>query len=567
MTTTFVTGLDQADLAAHITSDIAAGFLDLTIYSVPPAVIGSNIDDLIPNLSLLQALRFSDVSAFPINTFESANFSDLRILTTSNLNSSSFKLTQMNALIELDLSNLTTISGTDHFAVAQINALKTINLPNLTSMAGAAGTFAGTQMNALTSINWPANLPDLPSFTFHGTQVPKLPGICLSKNTTFVNNTFLGITQGPSDMKALVGKTQSNLVYASDFYGYACTFLVFDAPVLSNFNVFNLYSYKKYNGSDATNLTITAVNENPLPATVGNISIQSNGTITMNGPGTETFTIRFSANGGLIGARTITVNSLPGILNAVYQGSLLNFSLILPPEVLTPLSSDIHTTFSDMCVFAQTQDCQNFLAGIVINDYSDLFCSDAVILQHPEIVVVSCSDNILHLDDDDGHFTFSITDYMSDAVIIMYSDSSCTVSKPMTLSDGGFSLQTSDSHFVWVIPCDSDVPYTFTNVFNHPLLAIDAQGDIVDIGMIDCMGACHNPTSDLLYVSRLKASTLKLDQYLATHYSDYTSKILDPCHVLYLGPITAGIVTVDIETCRLIFSNFSIPFSDINVCS
>ncbi len=213
------------------------------------------------------------------------------------------------------------------------------------------------------------------------------------------------------------------------------------------------------------------------------------------------------------------------------------------------------------------QDCQNFLAGIVINDYSDLFCSDAVIVQHPEVIVISCSDNVLNLDDDDGHFTFSITNFMSDTVLIRYDDASCHVSDIMQLSDGNFAFQFSDTNFIWVSPCESDVPNTWTTVFSHPLLAINAQGDVVDIGLIDCSGPCHNPTSDLLYVSKLRAMTIKLGQYLSTHYSDYTDKISDRCHILYLGPITADVVTVDIETSRLIFSNFYIPFSDIDVCS
>jgi hypothetical protein len=131
---------------------------------------------------------------------------------------------------------------------------------------------------------------------------------------------------------------------------------------------------------------------------------------------------------------------------------------------------------------------------------------------------------------------------------------------------GGFTLQTSDTHFVWVSPCESDVPNTFANVFSHPLLAIDAQGDVVDIGLIDCSPPCHNPTSDLLYASQLKAATLKLGQYLKDHYSDYTSKISDQCQVLYLGPLTADIVTIDFDSVRLIYHNFSIPFSDVGMC-
>lgn len=259
-------------------------------------------------------------------------------------------------------------------------------------------------------------------------------------------------------------------------------------------------------------------------------------------------------------------NTTNGILNVQYAGSLLDFSLALPPG-LTISSSDVLGVFSDICAFVQNQQpCQEFLAGLIINDYSDLFCSDALIIQHPEVIVVSCSDNILNLDDDDGHFTFSITDFMSDTVFVLYEDALCQVSDVMTLVGGSFSLQTSDTNFIWIDPCNSDAPSVFTNLFDHPLLAIDGQGDIVDIGFIDCSSLCYNSTSDLLYVSQLKAAAIKLGDYLETHFSDYTSHISDQCHVLYTGALTANLVTVDIDNCQLIFSNFSIPFSDVDIC-
>lgn len=259
-----------------------------------------------------------------------------------------------------------------------------------------------------------------------------------------------------------------------------------------------------------------------------------------------------------------------GVLNIQYVGSLLDFSLALPPElaILLSPSSDIQSLFSDICAFAQSQQpCQNFLAGLIINDYSDLFCSDALIHQHPEVIVVSCSDNVLHLDDDDGLFSLNITDFMSDTVFVQYEDALCQVSDIMTLVGGSFSFQTSDTNFIWVNPCDSDAPNAFTNLFDHPLLAIDGQGNIVDIGLIDCSGLCQNSTSDLLYTSKLRTAAIQLGNYLETHFSDYTDHISYKCHVLYLGPITANNVVVDIENTQLIFGNFSIPFSDINSCS
>lgn len=624
MITTFVTGSDQLDLAVNIGSDISVGLLDLTIYSVTPDIIGSDLDNLILNLSLLQALRFSDVNDLQDGAFLLANFSDLQILSgdfSSISGTYAFYAAQMNTLTSLDLSSLTDISGFQVFSSAQINALTSLNLPllsdisgdeifdstqmnvltsltlpsltnisgnktfyfaqmnaltslNLPSLSDISGNsiFNSAQMNALTSLNWPSNLSAFSGdYTFYSVSVPNLPGICLGKTTTFHKTTFENITQGPSDMKELGLKTHSDIVYASDFYGYACLPLVFDTQV-QTLNVFDQYTYQDYNGSDATNLTITAINEMLPPVTIDNITFQSDGTVTVNRFGPHTFTMRFSADGNLIGARSITINrpQVEGIVTAIYQGSLLNFSLILPPELVAtlPITSDIHEIFSDMCTFAQAQQpCQNFLAGIIVNDYSDLFCSDAIIVQHPEVVVISCSDNVLHLDDDDGHFTLSITDYMSDTVSVHYDDILCHVSDVMYLSDGSFNFQPSDVNFVWVDPCDnSDVPNVLTTVFNHPLLAIDAEGDVVDIGLIDCSGPCRNPTSDLLYVSQIKSATLKLGQYLSANYSDYTSKISDQCHMLYLGPITAGIVTVDIEACRLIFNNLFIPFSDINIC-
>jgi hypothetical protein len=259
-----------------------------------------------------------------------------------------------------------------------------------------------------------------------------------------------------------------------------------------------------------------------------------------------------------------------GIFGAQYIGSLLNFSLALPPElaVTIPPTSDIFEIYSDICAFADTQYCKRFLAGLTITDHSDLFCSDALITKRSEVVFVYCSDNVIYMDDDDGEFTFSITDFMSDTVTVSYSDAYCgEMNEVMNLTGGGFSLQTSDEHFIWINPCFSDPLNIFSNAFSHPLLVIDANSNITDIGLIGCAPLCHNPTSDPNQVCFFKASTIKLGNYLEENFpSDYPDNIDHACHVLYTGPVTAEVVTVDLEHCELIFSNFVVPCSDVNVC-
>lgn len=260
-----------------------------------------------------------------------------------------------------------------------------------------------------------------------------------------------------------------------------------------------------------------------------------------------------------------------GIFGAQYVGSLLDFTLALPPElaVTLPITSDIFEIYSDICAFANTQYCQRFLAGLTIENQSDIFCSDALITKQSEVVFVYCSDNIIHMDDADGDFIFSITNFMSDAVTMTYFDSDCGwLSDDMNLVGGGYSLQISNENFLWIDPCFSDPLNVFTNVFSHPLLVIDANGDITDVELIECTPLCHTPTSDPQQVCFFEASAIKLGNYLQEHFpSDYPDNIDHACHVLYTGPVTAKVVTVDLEHCELIFSNFKVPCSDMNVCN
>lgn len=256
-----------------------------------------------------------------------------------------------------------------------------------------------------------------------------------------------------------------------------------------------------------------------------------------------------------------------GILQVHYYGSLLEFTLVLPPELSAtlPITSDIFKIYSDICAYADQQDCQRFLAGLTIINQSDLFCNNALITKQSEAVLVYCSDRIMHMDDTEGDFTFSITNFMSDTVVITYSDANCGLTnKVMRLSDGGFRLQTSDEHFLWINPDASDPLNISTNIFNHPLLVIDANSNITDVELIDCTALCHTLTSDPTKVCVLEASAIKLGNYLQEHFlSDYQNNIDHACHIVYTGPVTAKVVTIDLEHCELIFSNFKFPCSDI----
>jgi hypothetical protein len=128
------------------------------------------------------------------------------------------------------------------------------------------------------------------------------------------------------------------------------------------------------------------------------------------------------------------------------------------------------------------------------------------------------------------------------------------------------NLISSDD--VFVSPCASDITITVTaNVFDHPLLTVDAISPVTGIGTICCGTLVQNPTSDPAYVCRLHACAIQTNNFLAAHFSDYTGHISDRCHLSYNGPVSAGQVLIDLNDCNLIFRHFTIPCSDtISIC-
>lgn len=116
-------------------------------------------------------------------------------------------------------------------------------------------------------------------------------------------------------------------------------------------------------------------------------------------------------------------------------------------------------------------------------------------------------------------------------------------------------------------PCTSDpVIRITTNIFNHPLLNVDAASLVTTIGTVCCSALIQNPTSDSAYVCRLQAYALQTNNFLTAHFSDYTSHIADRCQLTYTGPVTAGQVLIDLNDHTMIFRDFTIPFSDSSIC-
>lgn len=127
------------------------------------------------------------------------------------------------------------------------------------------------------------------------------------------------------------------------------------------------------------------------------------------------------------------------------------------------------------------------------------------------------------------------------------------------------NLSLSDG--LWIRPCTSDTVLTINaNVFDHPLLSVDAISPITSIGNVCCGTLVQNPTSDPAYVCKLEACAVQTNNFLASHFSDYISHISDRCHVTYTGPVSAGQVLIDLNDCSLIFRHFTIPCSDVSIC-
>lgn len=118
-----------------------------------------------------------------------------------------------------------------------------------------------------------------------------------------------------------------------------------------------------------------------------------------------------------------------------------------------------------------------------------------------------------------------------------------------------------------ISPCTTESDITvMTNVFDHPLLSVDANSPVTNIGSICCGALLQNTTSDSAYVCKLIACAAQTENFLAAHFSDYASHISDRCQITYTGPVSAGQILIDLNDCTLVFRDFSLPCSDISIC-
>lgn len=101
-------------------------------------------------------------------------------------------------------------------------------------------------------------------------------------------------------------------------------------------------------------------------------------------------------------------------------GSSLNLQLILPGN-FQPQTANSSVFFSDVCNFAGAQSDGHVSGTFKILSSSDMFASDAFILNGQHNVFVDCSDQCLNIAQQSNQFLFQICSFTSDPVI-KYSD-------------------------------------------------------------------------------------------------------------------------------------------------
>ena len=266
-------------------------------------------------LNSLSDLNFSDLSSIAGNeTFSQVNLSSLTKLNFPNLLSiagkNSFDSANVSSLARLNFPQLTSITNDFTFVSANLSSLKNILLPQLTTLTGI-GTFFNSRLDQLSSLDFVTKLSSLPDATFYGTIFSTLPGIYLKRITNFTSSSFQDITNGPDDIKKLSFRTPDNLVYAHDAYGLASPPILFLIQKNTSVNLFNYTSFTYFDGTPATNLTLTAVNGFSLPVSIGGINFQGNGTITASSDMyVETVSLRFYSGSkfGVIQVTCIVIN-------------------------------------------------------------------------------------------------------------------------------------------------------------------------------------------------------------------------------------------------------------------
>lgn len=286
-----------------------------------------------------------------------------------------------------------------------------------------------------------------------------------------------------------------------------------------------------------------------------------------------TLTAFVSDNPGCIPtSNTVTGNEILTLphhsLTVKYVGSLLRLVFHLPPDLSSTIhTSDINLIFSDMCAFASQKHCGRFVAGFEILEHSDVFPLTAEVLNGHHMVYIFCSDSSLHVHEIFGAFTFITDMFASDSVIIRHNEPSVgTITKTMHRTGHEFSI--FDDKILWASPCDSDAPVVrMRNIIDLPLLSVDANfSPVTHIDAVTCIPVCDTLTSDAQYVCHLCKCAQNLDRYLTQHYPNYPDLHPDHCRITYTGDIIANVISIDLDSCMICFSDFLIPDCSDTIC-
>ncbi len=116
-----------------------------------------------------------------------------------------------------------------------------------------------------------------------------------------------------------------------------------------------------------------------------------------------------------------------------------------------------------------------------------------------------------------------------------------------------------------VVSFGSDNLNVDTIVFSDALININANGPVEGVDSIVCNGLCQTQSSDPLYYCQIVEASQQAEQFLSTYFSDisdisdFSSLVSQKCSLTYTGPVRSSLLTVDLNNCKFIFTDFYVP--------
>ncbi len=231
-----------------------------------------------------------------------------------------------------------------------------------------------------------------------------------------------------------VGYTVINMPTPSDFGQYHATLTIQDPSDLQcsdsqtvsvqvGFQVSDVTITPLIVGSGSDTITITYFSGGPKNTFTYTFSDSVISDIIAQGSDQTILNFSSSTNPNCSDQKTLLmyVSDVPSqtILFKI-TGSSLDLKLILLTNLLTQ-TSDIQTFFSDVCAAAQAESDGYLTGRVQVLNQSDIFASDATILQSTQNVFVNCSNQCLNIVSQTNDFLLQICSFTSDA-FLKYSD-------------------------------------------------------------------------------------------------------------------------------------------------